>query len=84
MSMALLLEVFYYNCEYDKISFLINSIDFNVFFPKEFSVPITLKGKIVSEACATKFRGKLFTLADCGSNLIFGDPTLFHTLPGIG
>jgi hypothetical protein len=62
MSMALLLEVFYYNCDYDKISFLINSKDFELFCPKEFPIPITLKRKIVSEAYATKFRRKLFTL----------------------
>jgi len=32
--MVLLLEVFYYNRDYDKISFLINPIDNNLFDPK--------------------------------------------------
>src|SRR4030042_4253332 len=81
--MALLLEVFYYNCDYDKIPPRINSINFNLFNPKEFPIPVTRKRKVVPETCATKSRRELFTLTDCGSNIIFGCPALLHAFPGM-
>src|SRR4030043_1607608 len=83
MSIALLLEVFYHNCDDHKIFFLINSIDNNLFDPEEFPIPVTLKSKIVPKAGATQSRRKLLTLTDCGSNIIFGCPAFLHAFPGM-
>ena len=64
----MLLEIFYYNRDHNKISFLVNSIDNNLFDPEEFPILITLKSEIVLEGGAPKYRRKLFALVDGGSS----------------
>lgn len=83
MSIVLLLEVSYYNCNDDKIPCIIHALNLNLYCPIESPVPIPLKSEIISKPCATEFRWKLLAIANCDSNFRFCSPALFHAFPGM-
>jgi len=77
----LLLEVFYYNRDYDEIAFLINTIGFNLFYFKEFPVLLALEWKIASKTDTTIFCGNQIAFADCSLSFLDSEDRAAYSIP---
>ena len=77
ISIAILLEISYYNRDYDEILVLLNSIDDNLFDPKELPIPAAFISEIAFEARAAEFGREFFSLINGCSDLSFRCPAFF-------
>ena len=83
ISIAFLLEISYYNGDYDEILLLVNSIDDDLFDPKELPIPAAFKSEVAPEARAAEFGRKFLSLSNGCPYLGFRCTAFFHTLFGM-